>query len=114
MNPNYGEGEMKYKVDYYRQTYSNLELLLISRPKVNNTAREALDITRSINSNCMEFAGYKICSKVIWTSGTMKRNRTTKNDKNEIKHQTTKYSYCPFGFTNTPHKGKRIHSMKKQ
>ena len=74
MNPNYGKGEIKYKVDYYRQTYSNPEQLLMSCPKVNNTAREALDITRSINSNYMEFVGYNTCSKVIWTSGTMKRN----------------------------------------
>ena len=69
MNPNYGEGEIKYKVDYYRQTYSNPELLLISCPKVNNAAREVLDITRSINSNYMEFVGYKKCSKVIVSKG---------------------------------------------
>ena len=37
----------------------------------------------------------------------MKRHRTTKNDKNEIKHQTTKSSECPFGYTNTPHKDKK-------
>ena len=107
MNSNYDEGEIKYRMEYYCQTYSNPELLLISHPKANNAAREALDITRSINSNYMEFVGYKTCSKVIWTSGTMKRHQTIKNDKNEIKHQTTKYSYCPFGFTNTPHKDRK-------
>ena len=35
------------------------------------------------------------------------KNQTTINDRNEIKHQITKYSYCSFGFTNTPHKDKK-------
>eukprot|EP00957_Ditylum_brightwellii_P157434 11981984-Ditylum_brightwellii.AAC.1 len=61
-------------MDYYRQTYSNPELLLTSHPKDNNAAREALDLTRSIHSNYMEFVGYKARSKVIWTLGTMKRS----------------------------------------
>jgi hypothetical protein len=75
MNPKYGEGGIKYKVDFFHQTYSNPELLLISHPKVNNAAREALDLPRSMNSSYMEFVGYEACSKVIWTSGTMKKNQ---------------------------------------
>eukprot|EP00957_Ditylum_brightwellii_P041636 3153515-Ditylum_brightwellii.AAC.1 len=61
-------------MNYYHQTYSKPELSLNSCPKANNAARDALDITRTITSNYMEFAGYKTCRKVIWTSGTMKRN----------------------------------------
>ena len=104
MNPNYGEGPTKFSMDYYRQTFSNPEILLQTRPKIIHAAKEALNVTRFINSNYMEFVGYNTCKKVIWTSGYVERKKTTINSRNEIKETKKKKNYCPFGFANTPHK----------